>query len=192
MEHGHGVKTFQEAQHHRALAKGGHIVAPRWIPIAAAVLALLAASTGLLAGLRATQANATKSDAILLTARAVDTYSEYDTRSVRQHIYEAALENPGLDGAHQKRLRDVADHEKEAKAPLLPKARELDGESNASIARAEHILVSHEILAVSTTLFEIAIVLVSITALVGGRVLPVSATIATALGIIIAVRGVVY
>ncbi len=191
VEHGHGVKHFQEAQHRGAMAEGGHVSAPRWIPIAAAFLALLAASTGLLAGLRATQANATKSDAILLTARAVDIYSEYDTRSVRQHIYEAALEG-AVDAAHAKRLRGVAQHEREAKAPLLPKARKLDKESNAAIERAEHILVSHEILAVATTLFEIAIVLVSITALVGSRILPISAVIATTLGLIIALRGALY
>ncbi len=144
-----------------------------------------------MAGLRATQANATKSDAILFTARAVDTYSEYDARSVRQHIYEAALEQ-NLDPKRVARLRTVAEHEKHEKAPLLPKARAFDAESSKAIARAEHILVSHEILAVSTTLFEIAIVLVSITALVGSRILPISAAIATALGFLIALRGLLY
>ena len=44
-------------------------------------------------------------------------------------------------------------------------------------------MTQHETIEVATTLFEVAIVLVSITALVGSRVLPVSAGIAAALGL---------
>ena len=58
--------------------------------------------------------------------------------------------------------------------------------------RAEHLLASHEILEVATTLFEIAIVLVSVSALVGTRLLPIVAGVLTASGLLIALRGFFY
>ena len=190
MEGPHAAKSFEEA-HHRHELSGDHPNAQRWIPICAAVLALLAASSGLLAGLRATQANAVKSDAIIYTERAVDTYNEYDGRAVRQHIYEAAIVGTG-DPKRIARLRAVADHEKAEKAPLLEKARKLDEESRAATERAEHILKSHEILAVAATLFDVAIVLVSVSALVGSRLLPTMAAITTIVGLVIGLRGAFY
>ena len=173
------------------MAEHGGIHPPRWIPIAAAILALLAASTGLFANLRVTQSSATKTDGIIYTMRAADAYSEYDTRAVRQHIYEAQTITT-TNAKILEKLKSTAKHESEEKAPLLKKARDLDKQAQAATAKAEHILASHEILEVATTLFEIAIVLVSITALAGSRVLPISAAIATAAGIVIAIRGATY
>jgi hypothetical protein len=191
VERFHPAKAIEQANERHEFAEHVGMRAPRWIPIAAALLALFAASTGLVANLRVTQSSATKSDAIILATQAADTYNEYDVRSVKQHIYEAALEGTS-DPKHAARLRSVAEHENKSKAPLLAKARALDAESRKATARAEHILTSHEILAVATTLFEIAIVLVSVTALVGSRLLPAAAALATVVGIAIAVRGVLY
>jgi hypothetical protein len=187
----HDLKTFEEAQKQHEHATQSGIHAPRWIPIAISLLALLAAATGLLANLRVTQSSATKSDAIILTTRAADSYSEYEARSVKEHIYAAALEAT-TDAKHAARLRTIAEHENLEKAPLLVKARKLDEESRAATLQAEHILVSHEILEVATTLFEISIVLVSVTALLATRLLPIAAAIATGVGVAIALRGFFY
>jgi hypothetical protein len=173
------------------IAGHGEFHTPRWIPIAAAVLALLAASTGLVANLRVTQSSAAKSDAIIFITRAADTYGEYNSRSVRQHIYEAAAAGT-TDAKRAAHLLSIAEHEAQAKVPLLPEARKLDTQSREATTRAEHILISHEILEVATTLFEVAIVLVSVTALVGSRLLPIAAAVGTAVGIAIALRGLLY
>ncbi|MBV9103946.1 MAG: DUF4337 family protein [Candidatus Eremiobacteraeota bacterium] len=187
----HAGKALDEAHERHELAEhAGHAV-PRWIPVAAAVLALLAASSGLVANMRVTQSSAKKSDAIILITRAADIYQEYNSRSIRQHIYEAA-EEVTTDRKHASHLRTVAEHEKREKGPLLVEARTLDRESREATESAEHILISHEILEVATTLFEIAIVLVSVTALVGTRVLPGAAAAATILGLAIALRGLFY
>jgi hypothetical protein len=191
MSPSHDLKTFEEAQKQHEHAAQSGIHAPRWIPIAISLLALLAAATGLLANLRVTQSSATKSDAIILTTRAADTYSEYEARSVKEHIYAAALDAT-TDPKHAAHLRTIAEHENQAKAPLLVKARKLDEESRTATLRAEHILVSHEILEVATTLFEISIVLVSVTALLATRLLPIAAAAATAVGLAIALRGFFY
>jgi small-conductance mechanosensitive channel len=187
----HAKDAFESAHARHEFAERGGLHAPRWVPIAAAVLALLAASTGLVANLRVTQSSAAKSDAIIFITRAADAYNEFGSRSVRQHIYEAALEGT-TDPRRAAHLRSIAEHEKQEKAPLLQKARTLDERSRAATDHAEHILTSHEILSVATTLFEIAIVLVSVTALVGSRLLPIAAAIATAAGLAIALRGLLY
>lgn len=187
----HAKDAFESAHARHEYAQHGGLHAPRWVPIAAAVLALLAASTGLVANLRVTQSSAAKSDAIIFITRAADTYNEFDSRSVREHIYEAALEGT-TDPRRAARLRSIAEHERQEKGPLLARARTLDRTSREATARAEHILASHEILSVATTLFEIAIVLVSVTALVGSRLLPIAAAIATAAGLAIGIRGLLY
>ncbi len=57
--------------------------------------------------------------------------------------------------------------------------------------QSERLLRSHEIIEIATTLFEVSIVLVSITALVGSRrLLPLVAGIASALAVVIFAVGV--
>lgn len=164
--------------------------APRWIPMATALLALLAAVTGLLGNLRVTQSNLAKSNAIIATTHAADTYNEYESRSIKEHIYEAAL---ATGTAHDpKALAAIAKHEASGKGALLAKAHDFEAAAAFDSERSEHILTSHEILEVSTTLFEIAIVLISVSALVGSRLLPITAAVAGAIGAVVGVIGFTY
>jgi hypothetical protein len=163
---------------------------PRWIPIATALLALLAAVSGLLGNLRVTQANMAKSDATIATSHAADTYNEYESRSIKQHIYEAAIAAGTT--RDPKPLQNIAQHESSGKAALLAKARAFGAEEKRLTERSEHILSSHEILEVATTLFEIAIVLISVAALVGSRLLPLSAAAAGIIGAIVGIIGFLY
>ena len=55
--------------------------------------------------------------------------------------------------------------------------------------RSEQLLRQHETIEVGSTLFEVAIVLVSITALVGSRLLPITAGVAAILGMVFVVAG---
>jgi hypothetical protein len=159
---------------------------PRWIALAAAVLAVLAALCGLLSNLRVTQSTMAKSDAIIHTAQASDTYGEYESRSIKQHVYEAAVAAGARDPA---KLQAIAQHESAGKEPLLKKAKALQEEALHDTERAEHLLHAHEVLEVATTLFEVAIVMVSIAALVGTRLLPLVAAIATGSGLIVGLYG---
>lgn len=180
-------KAFEEA---RERTEHGWLHGSRWIPIAAATLALLAAVTALLGNLRVTQSTMAKSDAIIAMTRAADTYNEYEASSIKQHIYEAVV--AGGAAREPDKLRSVAKHEAAKKPPLLTKARAFEAEALRNTERSEHLLFSHEILAVATTLFEISIVLVSITALVGSRLLPIVAAVASAIGLSVAIFGLAY
>lgn len=175
-------KAFEEAH-----KRGEHGPAPRWIPIAAATLALLAAVSGLLANVRVTQSLSAKSDSIIFFSKASDAYGEYEARSIKQHISEAVadLEPPAM----AKRSHAVAAHEKGGKKALLLKATTFEEESRSATERSERLLVSHEILEFATTLFEVAIVLISIAALVSSRMLPIIGFIASVVGVIAAVIG---
>jgi hypothetical protein len=158
--------------------------------MATALLALLAAVTGLLGNLRVTQANMAKSDAIIATTNAADAYNEYESRSIKEHIYEAAVAAGTT--RDPKPLQQIAQHEASGKAVLLAKARALEKTAARFTERSEHILTSHEILEVGTTLFEIAIVLISVAALVGSRLLPITAAIAGAAGAVVGLYGFAY
>jgi hypothetical protein len=143
-----------------------------------------------LSNIRATHAIVAKNDAIVATTRAADAWNEYDSRSIRQHIYEAAIVTaPASQTAH---LRGLVAHEKAAAAPTLQKARGLEEEAERYNARSERLLGAHETLEIATTHFEISIVLVTMTALVGGRLLPLVAGIASTIGIVILIVGILH
>ena len=178
------ASAFREAHERHEHGTAGS--AP-WIPIAAAVLALLAAICGLTGGLRATQSNAVKGEAIILTTKAADTYNLYESRSIKQHIYEAAVaagnaRDPG-------KLAVVADHERIEKTPLLAKAHRYEEQAEADERRSEQLLISHEILEIGTTLFEVAIVLVSVSALAAARFLPLAAALFAGAGAVVGLIG---
>lgn len=176
--------AFREAhERHEAATEGGL----RWVPLAAAVLAVLAAIGGFLANQRSTQALVAKNDAIVAVTRASDTYNEYESRSIKQHIYEAAI--VAGRGGNVAKLHAVAAHESAAKGPVLEKARGYDEDAVRQNERSERLLHAHEILEIATTLFEIAIVLVSITALVGSRLLPIVSGGAAAIGVAVLIVG---
>jgi Domain of unknown function (DUF4337) len=180
------AKTVEEAQerHHSA---GGH--GPRWVPLAAAILGVLAAITTFVSNLRATGALIAKNDAIVATARAADLYNEYEAGRIKYYVYQAAID--GDHASNVARLRSVADREVRKGPPVLARARAFDDQAARDNERSERLLLSHEITEGATTLFEVSIVLISITAIVGSRLLPTVAGIASVIGVIVFAIGLV-
>jgi hypothetical protein len=158
-----------------------HHDGPRWIPVAAAILALASAVSGYLTGARQSEALLTKNEQLVAFTRAADTYNEYESARIKVSVFRAALDAGNVQHPHA--LEADAARE-EAKGPELKRRADEDVvESQRFAARADRLTQEHQWLEVGTTLFEIAIVLVSITALVGSRVLPVTAGIATLCGL---------
>lgn len=172
------IEQFREtAEQHGHEGRG-----PRWIPIAAAVLAVLAAISGFLGNLRATSSLTAKNDAVIATTRAADAWNEFEADSIKQHIYEAAI--VAGRSVNAAKLSAVVESEKRKKGPIAAKAHGLEHEAEADNARSERLLQQHEYFEIGSALFEVAIVLVSITALAGSRLLPVMAALATVVGLI--------
>jgi hypothetical protein len=172
------AKSFEEAHERHAHGHEG----PRWIPIAAAVLAVLAAVATYFGNLRSTQALVEKNDSIVATAHASDTWSQYQAGRIKYYVATNALDQGVNPGGNAAKLKDTA-AKAAAKGPaLMEKAQRFEEEALRHNERSERLLRSHETVEVGATLFEVAIVLVSITALVGSRVLPITGGVAALLG----------
>ncbi len=177
-------KSAEEA-HERA----HHSEGPRWIPIAASILAVLAALANLLSNQRSTEALVAKNNAILATAQASDQYNFYQAHRLRETVYQAAIDaHPGVVSAT---LRSVASRERGREPAILAHAKAFERRAIAEDTRSDVALGSHETLEIAVTLFDVAIVLVSISALVGSRLLPIVASIASVVGAIFFLRGLV-
>ena len=179
------AKAFAEAHERHEQAREGQ----RWVPVAAAVLAVLAAISGFVSNLRATNALIAKNDAIVAITHASDTFNEYESSRLKYYVYQAAIDTAR--GGDLSKLRAFTEKQSKKAAPLLAKARTFEEESKLHSERSERLLTQHETIEVATTLFEVAIVLVSITALVGSRLLPIVAGSAALIGIAFFVFGLV-
>jgi len=179
--------TFEEASeiggHGPHQARHG----ARWVPIAAAILAVVTAIFTLFTAQRSTESLVEKNEAILQTTRASDAYNEYEARSVKEHIYESLVQ-AGV-ARNTAALERVAQHERAAGKPAFAKAKLAEQratEANTSSARLRTQFVTMEI---GITLLDISIVLVSISALVTTPALTIVAGSAAALGLLTCVVG---
>jgi len=179
-------KALTEAvERHEHISKGGRLV-----PLAAAIIAVLAALGTLFAHHRSISALSVKNDSIIAQARSLDLYNYYQARRTRFTVYSALLAaGVPSDPAARKRLEDAASVESRASAQTLESAKQFEATSEHEQERSENILQSFETLEVATTLFEIAIVFVSISALSQTRLLLYLAGGMTAFGIAFFVTG---
>jgi hypothetical protein len=176
------AKAFDEARERSERGRGA-----RWVPVAAAILAVLAAMTSLVTTQRSTLALVSKNQAILLTTKASDAYNEYEARSIKQHLYEALIAAGGV--RNPAKLHAIARHESSAGVPVIAKAREFEHGAEAANEQSERALHSYERLEIGVTFLEIAIVLVSISALASTRFLTIVACAATIAGIALSLIG---
>ena len=160
--------AFREAtERHESLKEGKDLL----VPLVAAMIAVLAALGTLFAHGRSISALSYKNEAILTQARASDTYSYYESKRIKFHVYSAFVAFMAPNDPREKMMKDIADKEQRDAIPLVAKAKALEEEANGLQEHAESILKSFETLEVATTLFEISIVFVSISALSHTRVL---------------------
>ena len=162
----------------------------RWIPLVAALLAVVAALANLASNQRSSDALIAKNEAILAQAKASDAYNFYEARGIKEHAYEA-LVDAGLvrDPQRLAKLSGIAKRERVEKAKPLADAQRYERAVAEENERSERVLHAHEILEIAVTLFEVAIVLVSISALVTTRLLNGSVVVAAAFGAIAFVIG---
>ena len=153
-----------------------------WVPIAAAVLAVVTAIFTLFTAQRSTESLVEKNEAILQTTRASDAYNEYEGRSIKQHIYEA-LVAAGI-ARNADALERVAQHERAAGKPVFVKAKLAEQRAAEANTRAARFRTQFVTMEVGITLLDISIVLVSISALVTTPVLTIVAGSAAAIGLL--------
>jgi hypothetical protein len=164
----------------------------RLVSLAAAIIAVLAALGTLFAHHRSISALSSKNQAILTQARASDTYNAYEAKQTRYNIYRALLASDLVRKAETRaRLESVAESESVSAPPVLQRAKDLEKQALHEDERSDQIMKSYETLQFATTAFEISIVLVSISALAGARLLLPLGCVLSAFGLVLFVTGLV-
>ncbi len=160
------------------------------VSLAAAIIAVLAALGTLFSHHRSIGALSAKNQAILAQARATDTYNAYEAKQTRYNIYSALLAGDLVRGPKNRaRLQSVAETERSSSPAVLEKAQGLQDQAAREDEHSEALLKSYETLMFATTMFEISIVLVSISALAGARLfLPLGCGLSS-LGFVLLVVG---
>lgn len=170
----HEAAVEHRAEHREPLAQR--------IALFSAILATLGAVVSLLGGHTENDALYYKNEAVLMKARASDSWSYYQAEEIKRHLYEvSAGESPTP--VASKRIADYATKS----ARLRAKAEALDRQSEAADDESRRAMRPHLKLAVAMTMLQIAIALASITALTRRRWLFTAAGLAAALGVVLAI-----
>lgn len=160
------------------------------VPLAAAIIAVLAALGTLFAQHRSISSLSIKTQAILSQSRALDLYSAYQAHRI-QYTVNTALLNAGIVNQQTARtvLRTHAEAQQRNSLQMLAHAKTFEAEALNDQQRSEAYLSSFEMLEVATTLFEIGIVFVSISTLSETKLLLYAAGITTLVGIAFLIVG---
>lgn len=157
--------------------------------IAAAIFAVLAALSTMLAHSRSTTALAEKNEAILAQAKATDQYNYYESKRIKFHLFNALLEAGLGDPAAHKRLQGDAAREAQAALPIQKRAAALEQKADRLQESSELALRAYETLEFAVTLFEVSIVFISISALARARFLVYVAMGSAGIGLIFFIKG---
>lgn len=124
------------------------------VSITVAILAVLAATTGSLETVEAGKAITASSEAVLAQDKATDAWDEYQSDSLKKHIYGIAGDNGGASGAKYKAIaKQQADKEVAVKA----RAQEDEAERDKLMAESHGSEHRHHWLTIAATLLEIGI-----------------------------------
>ncbi len=174
---GHALDEAMER--HEQIAQGGILV-----PIAAAVIAVFAALATLFANHNSISGLAEKNEAILYQIKSADQYGYYESSRIKSHVYQALL-GSGIVAANAKTPMQSTIAREQTKADKILKiAQEDDVSATEHFKDSEGYMKAYEKFEVATTLFEVSIVLVSITALMRTRAMLLVAAGATSVGIV--------
>lgn len=159
----------------------------RAVPLAAAILAVFAGLSSLYAGRLAETMLSLKNEGILAQAKASDTWSEYQADSLKKHVAETASLLAATPALRSKFAADAKMYQAR-QGPLKIEALKLTDERITSMEHAEKFESRKLLIDVAVALFQIAIVMASVSAMVRR---PALFYIALVVGAVAAVFGVV-
>lgn len=157
----HAGKTMEEIQERHEHPRSPQL-------IVAAVLAVFAAIASLLAHHHSTAALAGKNEAILAENKSSSQYAYYESKRIKYHLYTGLLlASPPQDPKVAKTMSGVAAKEDADAKKILKTAQHFGDESEARSTEAERHMSIYETEEIAATLFEVAIVLVTLSTLAG-------------------------
>ncbi|GEM_PF-2621041 len=161
----------------------------RWMPIAAAAVAVLAALATMMSNQRANQAIIAKNQAIVSFTRASDTYNYYQAKSIKEEVYRATIMSRG---SPLPQAQAIVDHEHASKQTVLSKAMALEKQAGREDDLSERYVHSYETLEIGVAFFEVAVVIFSISSLLQTLLLPAVAAVAALVGLGFSIAGLPY
>lgn len=170
----HEEAIEERAHHHEPLSQK--------IALFSAVLATLGAIVSFLGGHTQNEALYYKNEAVLMKARASDSWAYYQAEDMKRHLAEAVDEiAPAGKASH---AADAERYRTRA-AALKAEAEDYDRRSVAADDESHHAMSPHTKLALAMTFIQIAIALASISALTQRRWLLWGAGLSAAAGIVL-------
>lgn len=182
----HAGQALEEAiERHEGASRGD-----RLIPISAAVLAVFAALATLFSSHASNSTITQKNEAILWQSKAADSYNYYEAKRIKLEVNQALVRAGLVNSAGARaELSAIVRKEDVGSARVLKLAREQEALSEQHSALSERSMHAYEWHEIAATLFEVSVVLVSITALTRTRVLLAAAGVASAVGLFFFVAG---
>lgn len=160
------------------------------VPILAAIIAVFAALGTLFANHSSISGLATKNEAILSSSKATDTWNYYQAKRLKIEVNNALIRSGAVTSRQGRRQMQAAVSKEDAESGALQtKANQLDKQADDEYDRSERFMQSYERFEIAATLFEVSIVLVSITALMRNKTLLYVGGGATLIGIIFFIQG---
>ncbi|HKU68578.1 MAG TPA: DUF4337 family protein [Candidatus Baltobacteraceae bacterium] len=179
----HAINEVRERS--EQLAEGSKLV-----PVLAAIIAVCAALATLFANHSSVTGLAKKNEAILAMNKAADQWGYYQAKRIKLEVNKAVLlSGAATSEAGRTQMQKTVAKEDRASKAVLADAQNLQKTSDDEYERSERFMQSYEKYEVSATLFEVSIVLVSLTALMRTKVLLFVAGGATLVGVVFFAQG---
>jgi hypothetical protein len=185
-----GVDKVSEEAHEHAHHGGAHARAPwtKWLALATAFFAVLAAIAALLSGKYANEAQMHLTEANLRQTQASDQWSFFQAKSTKQALREseatllAGMKAPDED---VKKAKDAVEKYEREKAGIEKQAKTLESDRDELRGVSDHELHTHHAFAYVVTTLQVTIGLAAIAALMERRSVFYVALAAGALGVVL-------
>lgn len=187
-----GYSTREAVHHvehtHHALIESGNDKL-RYVPVAAAILAVCAGLAGILAGRFGAHVLALRNEALMHEVTSSDAWNEYQAESLKAHLYEISAQTAPAAAAAS--LQSQARKYRSEQAPLMMQAHNEEVARDGAIAASTVLESRKSNLEISLAFFEVAIVLTSIAAMIKRPGLFWLSAIVGAIGAFLGLRGVI-
>jgi hypothetical protein len=182
------AETIRHVERADQLAHEGDEAKLRFVPLLAAVFAVLAGLSGIFAGRLGAQVLSFKNDALLHEVSASDYWNQYESESLKAHLYEISAQTVP---ASARAMAAQASKYRDEQPALSRHARSEEKSRDAALAQSTALEFRKSNLEIALGLFEVAIVLTSVAA-IAKRISPLYLAGAFgAIGILFCLRGFV-
>jgi hypothetical protein len=180
-------EAIEHVEHTHELLSHSENATLRLVPLMAAVLAIFGGLSSLYAGRLGERVLTLKNEAVLHEVSASDLWTEYQAESIKSHLYELSAQTKS--GTAAAATRATAEKYRAEQPPLRDEARRDEALRDEELAASTTLEKNKTDFQIALALFEVAIVLTSIAAMVKRPWLIGLAAIGGVIAIVVCVIG---